>query len=134
MKKTCKHQTFCSYCDWDVTLQIKQILVQTHLHKCIRIASAALCFLHSCVSARTRQTQTSLCFSESQSPSDRSILPKCHFWQSSAQPEHDFSPCCSHHVNTIESLGNQKLPLTEILHLAETRGFLNVIVACVLLQ
>ena len=45
-----------------------------------------------------------------------------------------FSPCCSYHVNTIESLGNQKLPLTEILHLTETRVFLKLVIACVLLQ
>lgn len=58
------------------------------------------------------------------------------FWQSEFCTTRAllFSPCCSNHVNTLESLGNQKLPLTAILHLTETRVFLKLVMACVLLQ
>lgn len=40
---------------------------------------------------------------------------------------------CSYHVSYTESLENLKLTLTGILHLTETRVFLKLVIACVLL-
>lgn len=95
-EKTCKHQTFCSYCDWDVTLQIKQILTQTYLHKCIRITNAALCFL-AFLCQYMYEADTNLPLFEhdwkpirqeySSQMSQKSTFGRV----SSAQPEHDFS-------------------------------------------
>ena len=139
-----KYQSFCSYCDWDVTLQLKQILIQTHLHKCIRIATAALrfpvflceytkygagtnlpLFLQESRTKKKKQ-QTRVFF-----PSVTTAGLLAEFFITTALL---FSPCCSYHVNTIESLRNQKLPLAAILHVTETRVPLKLVMACALSQ
>lgn len=134
-----KYQSFCSSCDWDVTLQLTWILTQTQLPKCVRVASAFLCEYIK----YEENTNLPLFLQESKPIQDDSrwecssqTSQKKDFWQSEFCTTRAllFSPCCSDHVNTIESLGNQKLPLTAVLHLTETRLFLKLVMPYVLLQ
>lgn len=139
-----KYQSFHSYCNWDVTLQLKQILIQTYVHKCVRITTAALCFLAFLCEYIKYEADANLPLflqvakpvkDDSRQEYSSQTSQKKDFWQSKFCTTRTllFSPCCSYHVNTIESFRNWKLPLTETLHLTETRVLLKLVMACVLL-
>lgn len=139
-----KYQSFRSYCNWDVTLQLKQVLIQTYVHKWVRIATAALCFLAFLCEYIKYEADANLPLflqvakpvkDDSRQEYSSQTSQKKGFWRSKFCTTRTllFSPCCSYHVNTIESFGNWKLPLTETLHLTETRVFLKLVMACVLL-